>query len=76
MANKIWEKWKSLAERIGNVTGKVVFTAFYFSLFAIPAIFLSFAYDKVGKKYHAESTYFNQEVKDIELNNIEKAREM
>ena len=46
---KAWDKWIEISEIIGNIVSKIVLTVLYFTLFAIPAAFLSFISDRFGK---------------------------
>lgn len=76
MLRRLWEKWKAFGERVGNITSKIILTFFYFSLFAIPAVFLSFVYDKVGRNYEKQDSYFAEESVDLKLENMEEAKGM
>ena len=34
----LWQRWKYVAEKIGNFQGRVILTILYFTIFAIPGI--------------------------------------
>jgi len=70
---RIWKGWLKISEAMGNVVARIVLTVFYFVLFSIPSLLLTFVFDKVGKNYNKES-YFKDE--KIELNSLDEAREM
>lgn len=70
----LWQKWLKFAEVIGNINARIILTILYFLVFSIPSFFLTFIFDKVGKKFEdKESYYFNEKIK---LESIEEAKEM
>ena len=51
-ANKktLWQKWKSVAERIGNFQGRIILGLMYFTVFAIPGIAVTLFKDYLSIK--------------------------
>ncbi len=46
----IWEKWKFISEKIGNVISRVILTVLYFTIFAIPGIAASLFSNRLRMK--------------------------
>lgn len=75
MVYNLWHKWLLFGEWLGTRIGKAILTVFYFSLFAIPAIFLTYVFDKFGKK-DQEVSYFSDNVDDLKVIDMDHALEM
>jgi len=71
----IWEKWIIISEIIGNMLSRIILTILYFTLFAIPSIFLTYFVDRFGKKITTPITsYYHNE--KIAVNKLEESKEM
>lgn len=48
----LWQKWKFIAEKIGNFQGRLILTVMYFTVFAIPGIVVTLTKDylRIKKK--------------------------
>lgn len=75
MFRYIWRKWIDFGEFLAGIFGGVLLTIFYFTIFAVPCFFLSFAYDQIGKCY-IEGSYFCSDVSALTIRNIDEAKEM
>lgn len=75
MLRAAWDKWIAFSEILGTYVGNSILTVFYFSLFAIPGIVFSTVVDIVGKKGRKD-TYYSEDVKDLQLQSLEDAREI
>ena len=40
-----WQRWKSIAEKIGNFQGRILLMIIYFTFFAIPGIVVTLTKD-------------------------------
>jgi|GEM_PF-2318329 hypothetical protein len=69
----LWEKWLKFAELVGNFNARLVLSILYFLIFIIPSLFLTFIYDKVGKKLNKKSYYVTEH---ITLESLKEAKEM
>ena len=46
----LWERWKILAEKIGNFQARAILTLFYFTIFLIPALIVLLFKDVLGQE--------------------------
>lgn len=75
MWSTIWNKWLAFGEWIGTIIGKAMLTVFYFTIFLIPALYLSIKKDNVEKEY-CDKSYFIEVTSDLSIDTIEEAMEM
>jgi hypothetical protein len=68
-----WTKWLEISEAMGNVVGRITLSIFYFVLFAIPGLYLTFASDKVGKNFEESSYFINEKT---EMSSLDESRLM
>jgi hypothetical protein len=75
MVYTLWQKWLQFSEWLGTIIGNAILTVFYFTLFAIPGLFLTVIFDKFGKNTQ-NATYFSDDVSDLIISDMNEAQEM
>lgn len=62
MLYKIRTKWIEIAHLIGNLNARIILTLFYFTLFLLPSIALTYFSKRIEKKIDMKKeSYFNNE---------------
>ncbi len=75
MLRYLWEKWINFGELLAGIFGGMLLTIFYYTIFSIPGIILSYRYEKAGKCDN-KGSYFYKDVSALCIKEINEAKEM